>query len=471
MVHIRLTYLFLEFPLTITFNFFPVKNIIYKTFSAASVSLLFFACKPDLGVPVSQKGSLDFTRFVAVGNSITAGYADNALYYNQQINAYPNLIAQQFKSAGVCNFKQPLVDAASVGVGSSLNSRLALRPIEDCQGSISLAPVYVAQSGDVSIFSTSVASEGPFNNLGIPGAKATTIIYPGYGNPANGFGNYNPFFTRMTSNPASASILSEALEENPTFFSLLIGHDDVLSYALSGGTADAITPSAGPAGAGFDASVDVIINALTANGAKGIIGNVADITSIPFFTTVPYNGLLLDDANAEALTYAYSGLGITFQAGYNGFIIEDAGAPGGLRQIQEGELILLSVPQDSLKCAGWGSMKPIPNQFVLTENEITSITEAIDAYNTKLKSVADEKGLAFIDVNAFMSKVKTGIVYNGVSIKTQFVSGGAFSLDGVHLTPIGNALMANEFIKAINAKYGSTIPQVNATNYKGVDFP
>jgi hypothetical protein len=275
----------------------------------------------------------------------------------------------------------------------------------------------------------------------------------------------------MTANPATASVLSDALAENPTFFSLLIGNDDVFAYALSGGTADGITPSDGPAGVGFNASVDAIVNGLMSTGAKGIIGNVADITSIPYFITVPYNGLLLDNANAAALSNAYGPLGITFQEGYNGFIIEDDNAPGGLRQIKEDELILLSVPQDSLKCGGWGSMIPIPDKYVLTESEIANITEAINAYNNKLKSVADSKGLAFVDVNSFMSRVKTGIVFNGVSVKTQFVSGGAFSLDGVHLTPIGNALLANEFIKAINSEYGAAIPQVDASKYKGVDFP
>jgi hypothetical protein len=44
-------------------------------------------------------------------------------------------------------------------------------------------------------------------------------------------------------------------------------------------------------------------------------------------------------------------------------------------------------------------------------------------------------------------------------------------LDGVHLTPRGNAMLANEFIKAINLKYGSTIPQLDVTKYGGVVFP
>jgi hypothetical protein len=108
---------------------------------------------------------------------------------------------------------------------------------------------------------------------------------------------------------------------------------------------------------------------------------------------------------------------------------------------------------------------------VLTQNEISLVSNAITAYNATLKSIAMSNKLAFVDVNAFMSSVKTGIVFNGMGINSMFVSGGAFSLDGINLTPIGNALLANEFIKAINANYGSTIPQVNAGRFKGVSFP
>ena len=111
---------------------------------------------------------------------------------------------------------------------------------------------------------------------------------------------------------------------------------------------------------------------------------------------------------------AYTPLGITFQAGPNAFIIEDGNAPGGMRQIAQGEMVLLSVPQDSLKCAGWGSMKPIPNQYVLTADEMSQVNESIGDYNTKLQTVAADKGLAFVNMNAFMLKAKTGILYNGV---------------------------------------------------------
>jgi hypothetical protein len=448
-----------------------VKTIKLKALVAASFAIAFFSCKPEIDFTKPSQGSIDVSKYVAIGNSNTAGYADNALYHGAQLVTYSNLLAQQFKAINGSTFKQPLVSAASVGIGSLQNARYALSPSTDCAGSTSLAPVQVASNGDFSIFTTSVASEGPFNNMGVPGVKATTAIFPGYGNPANGIGNYNPFFTRMTTNPASASILSEAAAQNPTFFTMSMGDDDALTYALAGGAADAITPSAGAPGFGFDASIDVIVNTLTANGSKGAIAGIPHITNMPYFVTIPYNGLLLDAANAAALNGAYAPLGITFQAGYNGFIIEDMNAPGGLRQIVNGELILLSIPQDSIKCGGWGSMKAIPNQYVLTNNEIVKIEGAINAYNVKLKSVADAKGLAFVDVNAFMSSLKTGIIYNGVSVAAQYVSGGAFSLDGVNLTPIGNALLANQFIKAINAKYGSSIQQIDASKYKGIIFP
>jgi hypothetical protein len=448
-----------------------VKTINRKTLSAIGLAMLVFGCKPEIDVPVVNKGSIDVSNYVAIGSSMTAGYADNALYYDAQMVSYPNLIAQQFKLANGGSFKQPLVSSASVGIGAMQNARMALAPSTDCMGVTSLAPKYVAPSGDLNIFGTSVAAQGPFNNMAVPGLKAVTTVYPGYGDFTKGLGNFNPFFTRMTTNPQGASVLSEAAAQNPSFFSLAIGNDDVMAFALAGGAADAITPSAGNPGFGFDASIDAIVGTLTANNAKGVIASIPNLSSIPYFTTVPYNGLMLDNANAAALTAAYTPLGITFQQGYNAFIIEDGAAPGGMRKIAQGEYILLSVPQDSLKCAGWGSMKPIPNQYVLTVNELTQINDAISAYNTKLKAAADTKGLAYVDVNAFMNTAKTGILYNGVGLSAQFVTGGVFSLDGVHLTPLGNALLANHFIKAINNKYGSTIPQLDATRYKGVAFP
>lgn len=445
-----------------------------KTAFVAIAATAMVSCKPDLKSPSADKGNIDATRYVSIGNSITAGFADAALYYDGQVASYANILGEQFKLVGGGEFKTPFMPVSSQGFGSSLNSKLVLGYKTDCKGVVALSPVPFAPTGDFTIFSTKIASQQPFNNMGIPGAKVTTVIYPSYGQSSKGLGNYNPFFSRIlnTSEEATASILSKAVEQNATFFSVFIGNNDVLGYSTEGGAGtSSITPSAGPAGVGFDASYDLIVNSMIANGAKGVLANIPYVTSLPYFTTIPYNGLTLDATQAAQLSAAYAPLSISFTAGSNAFMIKDPSAVGGVRKIKSTELILLTTPQDSIKCAGWGTSKPLANQYVLTDSEINLIKSATDAYNAKIKAVASAKGLAFVDVNAFMLSAQKGIVYNGVTSSTTFASGGAFSLDGIHLTPRGNALLANEFIKSINSQYSATIPQVDANQYIGVKFP
>jgi hypothetical protein len=445
--------------------------------------ILFFtcllaSCKPELTVPTASRGSMDPTRYVAIGNSITSGYADGALTYSGQMNSFPNLLAGQFRLVGGGKFVQPLMPSTSVGVGASGNAPFKLGYSTDCLGVTSLAPVPVAATGDVNAFNTNVYSSqgGPFNNMGVPGAKAITAVVSGYGNPAAAGGNFNPFFTRMASNPTTASILSDAVALTPTFFSLFLGNNDVLVYAMHGGASDFITPPTGTAGVGFDGSIQAIVDAMRTNGAKGVIANVPDITSLPFFTTIPWNGLTLRQGQADTLNnFMPNGTGgslFNFQAGPNAFVIADASVPFiHKRQIKQGEFILLDTPLDSIKCHFLGSLVPIPDQHVLSFAEIANVETAITAYNQTIQSVATANGLALVDMNGFMNRTNKGIVYNGVAFNTQFVTGGAFSLDGIHLNPIGNALLANEFIKSINATFSSTIPQVDVTKYRGVIFP
>ena len=450
------------------------KNIFKSVLLVSSISL-FIGCKPNLTVPSPSKGNINPTTYVAIGNSITSGFADGALYYNGQLVSFPNLIAQQLKQVGGGNFTQPLMSPSSVGVGSTGNAPFKLAYSNDCLGVNSLGPVATATIGDVAAFSTNIyATQGPFNNMGVPGAKAITVAVPGYGNPSNGAGNYNPFFTRMAKNVATSSMLSDAMLQNPTFFSLFIGNNDVLLYATSGGAKDFITPAAT-----FDASINTILDSLTKNGAKGIIGNIPDITALPYFTTVPWNGLTLRQGQADTLNGVMPFLGITyvFKAEPNPFVIYDASVntPSHARVIQQGELVLLDVPLDSIKCHKMGTLVPIPNQYVLTSSEINNIETAISAYNGSIQAAVNNNkykdNLAFVDVNAFLNSTKTGIVFDGITFNAAFVTGGAFSLDGIHLTPVGNALLANEFIKSINAKFNASINQVDVSKYHGVIFP
>src|SRR5699024_4885541 len=129
-----------------------------------SVGLITSCSHTDETFDVS-KGSADFSNYVSFGNSLTAGYADNALYYDGQIVSFPNLLAAQMQQAGGGEFVQPLVNPNSVGIGSSGNARLILQEVNG-----NLMPVPAADQGDFSIFTTSVAGDGPFNNMGVPGA-------------------------------------------------------------------------------------------------------------------------------------------------------------------------------------------------------------------------------------------------------------------------------------------------------------
>ena len=441
-----------------------MKNLNVYSALVVTIGLSLAGCKPKLEGPDPENGTIDVSKYVAVGGAITAGYSNGALYYEAQQNSYSNLLAEQLQLIGGGEFKTPYVSPNSIGVGSANNAPSILGNRTDCQGTISLGPVKIAPQGDLSVFTTNVySSQGSFNNFGVPDVKVIDMDVSGY---------TNPFYQRMASS-GSSSILSDAIAKNPTFFSVMLGLNDVLNFALKGAASESITPVAGSVGVGFDASINHVIDKLMANGAKGVIANIPSIKTMAYFNTIAWNALKLTKVKADSLTEVYYNYDSTrFYEGNNGFIIEDSSVPFlGFRQAVEGEYILLNVPLDSVKCYKWGSLKPIPNKYVLTLSEINIIENAINNYNIILRNSANTKGLAFVDVNAFFSKIKTGFVYNGVAVNAAFVSGGAYSLDGLNLTPRGNALLANEFIKAINDTYQSTVPQIDATKYPGVIFP
>ncbi|MFH1159321.1 MAG: hypothetical protein V1733_00025, partial [bacterium] len=237
---------------------------------------------------------------------------------------------------------------------------------------------------------------------------------------------------------------------------------------------------------GFYAScLDNIVAACVGTGTKGIIANIPDVTSLPFFNTIPYNGLVLSRQSlVDSINYfmqTFFQLPFTYTLGANPFLIPDPTSPHPLfkvRQMVPGELVLLTVPQDSMKCFGMGIISsithvpwPIPNQFVLTLDEINNIQTATTAYNQKISDMAGLYGLALVDMNTKYKGLKDGIVWDGIKMNTKYVTGGVYSLDGIHLNPLGNALTANYFIESINAEFGSTIPYLDITKYPGVLFP
>ena len=52
-------------------------------------------------------------------------------------------------------------------------------------------------------------------------------------------------------------------------------------------------------------------------------------------------------------------------------------------------------------------------------------------------------------------------------LTADYISGGLFSLDGVHPTNIGYAVVANKMIDVLNEKFDTDIQKVNLLNISG----
>lgn len=502
-------------------------------------------CANDFDTDVASvkvsSGEADFTKFVSIGNSLTSGFRDGTLYLDGQNESFPSMMASKMKLAGGGEFKQPLLNN-NVGGFTGLpgfNGKLVLQVVNGALTPVASAPTAALDN---------ISSAGPYNNMGVPGAKSYHLVAPGYGNPANlATQTANPYFVRFASS-ANATVLGDAMAQKPTFFSLWVGSNDVLSYATSGGTnttvANGVTTyvpatfQSGNLNPATYKSNDIsdpnlvagviknILDGLKSVGAtKGVIANIPNVSTIPFFTRIRYNEISLDAAKAQKLNTAlyqplkaaltYLGQPDRFQlvaAGQNPIIIKDnsltnlsaqltavltangypaqqaaflGNAFGQARQAKPGELILLTASgvlgKDVLTNAAatdqsqfiYGASFPLGDQYSLTAKEVGNLTTAVTAYNAAISSLASSYGLALVDANSKMAELNTnsGIMFDGVKYTTTFVTGGAFSLDGVHLTGRGYAVIANEFIKSINAKYKSTLPMVSVNSYSGVTFP
>ena len=262
------------------------------------VSLTFMACNNDdcdapAEVPVVP-GSAVFTKYVALGDSFAAGYSDNALFKKGQDGAYTNILAQQFVAAGGGAFATPYMNDNIGGLllGGNVIAGTRLYFVGETQ-----TPVNVAGKPTTEV---TAHLTGTFGNLGVPGAKSFHLLAAGYGNVTGvATGAANPYFARFSSSPGT-SVIADAVAQNPTFFSLFIGGNDVLSYATSGGIGKDQTGNMDPTKYGgnditdptvFASVYNNLVTALTAKGAKGVVANLPYITALPYFTTVPYNPL------------------------------------------------------------------------------------------------------------------------------------------------------------------------------------
>ena len=489
-----------------------------------------YSCEPEFENPIDEPGAYtsgeaDFSNYVAIGNSLTAGYSDGALYMTGQINSYPNILANQFaKVAPGEQFIQPLVVDNTGGLlagGQQIQpNRLVLSVIDGD----TLPKVYTGMEPKTDIVNV---LSGPFNNLGVPGAKSFHLLAEGYGNPEGLITEpptANPYFARFATSP-NTTIIADALVQEPTFFSLWIGNNDVLSFATSGGAGvDQTRVNLDPTTYGpnditapqvFASVYSQLVNALVAAGAEGVLINIPNVTNVPFFTTVPVKAIPLDKQTAAMLNAQFKAYNeqilpglvqaqiltmeemqqrqINFSAGQNFVTLVDEGLTDISQTIQQppfnldpqtaGLLAQLrqATPSDLIPLTSSGVLGttvgeaprmirgvsvPLGDENVLTTAEQELITAATTAYNQVIANIAQANELALVDSAELLKKLDTeGIAYDAGTLTSDFVTGGAFSLDGIHLTPRGYALVANKVIEEVNATYNATVPKVNIGAY------
>lgn len=494
-----------------------------KLYLLVIVAFLFNACKPNLDpIPVTAGKNLDLSKYVAIGNSLTAGYADGGLYNKAIMYSYPNFIAKQLQLVGGGEFYQPYFSEDKKN-GSGF--------LKITGWNANGTPIIQNETNQLAVVSpTPLRLErytGPNNNLGIPGLRMIEVLSAPYA-------QLNPFFERLLPPLTTKRYVDFVKETNGTFFTLWLGNNDVLGYAISGGDPTGIDISDGnypfstifapntiTLPLAFNAAADSLINAATANGAKGAVALIPDVATIPFVrflnqqiaNTTPggfpkitltasqatdLNNLYMTDFDGPGPYVPYSNP--NFVAGDNYFVISiDNPYTTNVREVRQmnpqTDYLLLSAqslladPVNGL-AGGLGVVKPndgstipnppvtqlpnpIPDWAVLDATEVSQIRFATNAYNNKLRSAADIKGLAVVDANTIFNQIIQNNGIDGVQLNSAFITGGLFSLDGIHLTPKGYAVVANQFIKAINAKYEAKIPliDVNSLNLPTVFFP
>jgi lysophospholipase L1-like esterase len=498
------------------------------------VSLSFVACNNNddsttpAEVPVTP-GSANFSKYVALGDSFAAGYSDGALFKSGQGNSYVNILAQQLVPAGGGAFITPLMadDLGGLLLGGNVIAGTRLYFNGKAPVPVAGTPTTEVTTHLTGAFNNLGIPGAKTYHLVAPGYGNVAGVASGKANPyyarfstsgtstvlADALVQTPTFFTLFIGgNDVLGYATSGGIGVNQT------GNLDPSTY----GGNDITDPNV------FANVYSALATNLTAKGAKGVVANLPYITTLPYFTTVPFNPLTssllgggsipvgeatIAALNAQlygplkqALTAFAAGdrINLLSATAANPLLISDEKLPnlsaqltaaftptlgaakaaaygqvfGQARQATKADLVLLTTRGVIGGATGYpapldkfGITFPLLDKHVLIASEIAEVKVATDAYNITISTIAESKGLAFVDAKDAMIQLSTtGVRFGNYHMTAAYVTGGAFSLDGVHPSPRGYAYIANLFVDAINKKYGSTLRTVDLSQYQ-IQYP
>ena len=398
-----------------------------------------------LAAALPAAAQVDLTRIAFVGDSEGAGFTSHCLTKRVQVDSPIAIIA---RTAGVADFQQPIVNDPGLG---------------GCMVLTSLAPSFGAAP------STGVPANltlpRPYNNLSIPGCAIGDMVRATTASQTSGS---CAAFIDLVLRHLGGSAIDQAVALNPTFVFLENVGNDYLGAVLSGTIIDGVTVT--PI-ANFTADINQALATLKAKQPKGIVFGVADVTSIPFATTLPPfltsgGKLVLDPAGhpipllgpknclngAPACPIPANTIVTLNAAAYLpfGYGIPCAVAP------------TLPKCNNPLPAAATDAAHP---GALIYAADVAFLKSRGAAYNLAIQKAAQDTGYKYYDVNDFLLRLKAGFDIGGATINAAFLTGGAFSYDGFHLTPIGYALLADDLIQFMNANFNASLPRVNLSTY------
>jgi hypothetical protein len=374
---------------------------------------------PALTEPVLAKQTIakTFARYVAMGTSNSMGVQSAGIFAAGQKAAWP---AQLATRAGA-QFSLPLIQ--NPGCPPPLLAPLAT--------DVALVGAFAAfgAGGDLvtSVMNTCMPLVTgitlPTNNVAISGAKAHSALYSTPESEEAISAQRGELYSRVL--PSGKTQVTAMLMQNPTFVSVELAANEVLP--ASTGRLSAMTPYAD-----WQTDFDKIIDSVKSTGARAVLvglpDNAANFPSIrrarEFFNQWPY----LLTLGITVSTNCYYSSNYIFIPGYI--------------------LTLLSKTPTTATCADVAGEV----DYVITASDMTAINDRMSQMNAHILSKATENGYAFFKLGALYDLSKSSLnMYDVLFSGTPF--GANFSLDGVHPSAQGQAILANAAVQSINSRY------------------